>query len=171
MAANSTAEVDARGVTAAVDEGRGPYTTVKKARASVFAICHMQGRPCLAIEFLPGRSLPAHVARAGGKLPVTHWHGLFLDAARGLATAQNGGLSERRPWVLLRWLGFCFWSKRPIGFLLGEARILCEKFGALEPARDALVTRWSRISGCFADLATTLDRRRGAGQTARQRTA
>ena len=61
----------------------------------VFAIYALEGRPCLAMEFLVGKSLQAHVAEAGGKLSVANWHELFLGAARGLAAAHELGLLHR----------------------------------------------------------------------------
>jgi serine/threonine protein kinase/WD40 repeat protein len=61
----------------------------------VFAIYALDGRPCLAMEFLEGESLQAYVDKAGGRLPVATWHELFLGAARGLAAAHALGLLHR----------------------------------------------------------------------------
>jgi serine/threonine protein kinase/WD40 repeat protein len=61
----------------------------------VFAIYALDGRPCLAMEFLEGESLQAHAARHGGKLPVARWYELLLAAARGLSAAHEVGLLHR----------------------------------------------------------------------------
>ncbi|MCU0655728.1 MAG: protein kinase [Polyangiaceae bacterium] len=61
----------------------------------VFAIYALDGRPCLAMEFLEGESLQAHARRLGGKLPVERCHELLLAAARGLAAAHEVGLLHR----------------------------------------------------------------------------
>jgi hypothetical protein len=61
----------------------------------VFAIYALDGRPCLAMEFLEGGSLGALIEQQGGKLPVARWHELFLAAARGLAAAHDVGLLHR----------------------------------------------------------------------------
>jgi tRNA A-37 threonylcarbamoyl transferase component Bud32 len=59
----------------------------------VFAIYTLDGRPCLAMEFLDGTSLAAEVARE--RCPIARWHELFLEAARGLAAAHDVGLLHR----------------------------------------------------------------------------
>jgi hypothetical protein len=61
----------------------------------VFAIYTLDGRPCLAMEFLEGKSLQALATEAGGRLPLARWHELFLGAARGLAAAHELGLLHR----------------------------------------------------------------------------
>lgn len=61
----------------------------------VFAIYALNGRPCLAMEFLEGESLQAHANRSEGKLPVARWYDLLLAAARGLAAAHEVGLLHR----------------------------------------------------------------------------
>lgn len=61
----------------------------------VFATYQVQGRTCLALEFLEGRSLAAEVADQGGMLPVERGLGLMLEAARGLSAAHDAGLCHR----------------------------------------------------------------------------
>ncbi len=59
----------------------------------VFAIYTLDGRACLAMEFLEGTSLAGEVAKE--RLPTSLWHELFLEAARGLAAAHDVGLLHR----------------------------------------------------------------------------
>jgi serine/threonine protein kinase len=59
----------------------------------VFATYALDGRPCLAMEFLEGVSLAALVAKE--RSPIARWHELFLAAARGLAAAHDVGLLHR----------------------------------------------------------------------------
>jgi WD40 repeat protein/tRNA A-37 threonylcarbamoyl transferase component Bud32 len=59
----------------------------------VFATYALDGRPCLAMEFLEGVSLAAHVTKE--RATVAGWHELFLAAARGLAAAHDVGLLHR----------------------------------------------------------------------------
>ena len=61
----------------------------------VFAIYQMEGRPCLAMEFLRGDSLAKLVQRHEAGLPLDRWYALFLDAARGLSAAHQVGLLHR----------------------------------------------------------------------------
>ncbi len=61
----------------------------------VFATYQVQGRTCLAMEFLEGRSLAAEVADQGGALPIDQGLELMLEAARGLSAAHEAGLCHR----------------------------------------------------------------------------
>ena len=61
----------------------------------VFATYQVQGRTCLAMEFLEGRSLAADVDDHGGALPVERGLQLMLEAARGLSAAHEAGLCHR----------------------------------------------------------------------------
>ena len=61
----------------------------------VFATYQVQGRTCLAMEFLEGRSLAAFVEDQGGRLPLERGLRLMLEAARGLSAAHDAGLCHR----------------------------------------------------------------------------
>lgn len=61
----------------------------------VFAIYQMEGRPCLAMEFLRGDSLAKLVSQEPSGLAIERWYALFLDAARGLSAAHQVGLLHR----------------------------------------------------------------------------
>jgi len=62
----------------------------------VFAIYQMEGRPCLAMEYLHGSSLAKLIReQPEHHLPIDRWLALFLDAARGLSAAHQVGLLHR----------------------------------------------------------------------------
>lgn len=61
----------------------------------VFATYQVQGRTCLAMEFLEGRSLAAEVEEQGGRLSLERGLALMLEAARGLSAAHDAGLCHR----------------------------------------------------------------------------
>jgi serine/threonine protein kinase/WD40 repeat protein len=61
----------------------------------VFATYEVQGRLCLAMEYLEGQSLQSAVEAKSGKLEVDHALQLLLEAARGLAAAHEAGLLHR----------------------------------------------------------------------------
>lgn len=61
----------------------------------VFATYELDGRSCLAMEFLQGESLEEHVEASGGKLSVERGLELMLETARGLAASHDVGLLHR----------------------------------------------------------------------------
>ncbi len=61
----------------------------------VFATWEVEGRTCLAMEFLEGQPLSAYIAAQGGRLPVARARELMLEAARGLAASHEVGLLHR----------------------------------------------------------------------------
>ncbi len=61
----------------------------------VFAMYSLDGMPCLAMEFLEGKSLGELVAESGGTLSSEQALELMIDAARGLSASHELGLLHR----------------------------------------------------------------------------
>ncbi len=61
----------------------------------VFATHETARGTCLAMEYLKGESLSAHVRAAGGRLGIERCQELLLEAARGLNAAHDVGLLHR----------------------------------------------------------------------------
>ncbi len=61
----------------------------------VFAMYSLDGMPCLAMEYLEGKSLGELVTEAGGTLTSAQALELMIDAARGLSAAHELGLLHR----------------------------------------------------------------------------
>ncbi|HEV8247687.1 MAG TPA: serine/threonine-protein kinase, partial [Polyangiaceae bacterium] len=61
----------------------------------VFAMYSLDGIPCLAMEYLEGKSLTELVREAGGRLTSEQALELLLEAARGLTAAHELGLLHR----------------------------------------------------------------------------
>lgn len=61
----------------------------------VFAMYDLDAQPCIAMEFLEGRSLTVELEQSAGRLSEDRAQELLLDAARGLAAAHELGLLHR----------------------------------------------------------------------------